>query len=356
MSKTRGNDVDPLEVMEKHGTDALRFTLVALSAPGTDPSLGEARLLGYKAFVNKLWNASRFVLMNLEGERASSYAFDELPLASRWILSRLQRVSAALDGHLRGFRLDLVAHEAYHFLWDEVCDWYIESSKSSLADPVEAPRARAVLLEVLESSLKLVHPVMPFVTEEIWQRLPHDGDSIMLAPYPQADEKKMDPAAEQAMERLMALVVAIRTIRSTYEVEPRKRIDVAILAPSETEREFLAAHLSLVRDLARLENLEVATSLVDGARTIRHSVEGFELRIPMAGLFDIAAEKGRLTRERLKIDGELQGLTARLANPQFIGRAKPEVVAESRAKVADLEARRDHIEGTLHELGGEGAA
>ncbi len=237
-----------------------------------------------------------------------------------------------------------------------MCDWYIEISKRSLADPVEAPRARAVLLEVLESSLRLVHPVMPFVTEEIWQRLPHDGETIMLAPYPQADEKKLDPAAEQAMERLMALVVAIRTIRSTYEVEPRKRIDVAILAPSETERDFLAAHAGLVKDLARLEKLDVATALVDSPRTIRHPVEGFELRIPMAGLFDIAAEKGRLARERLKIDADLEGLTARLDNPQFIERAKPEVVAESRAKVAGLTARRGHIEATLRELGGEGAS
>jgi len=204
--------------------------------------------------------------------------------------------------------------------------------------------------------LRLVHPIMPFVTEEIWQRLPHDGETIMFAPYPLADEKKVDPGAEKAMERLMAVVVAIRTIRSTYEVEPRKRIDVTILAPNETDREFVSRHAGLVRDLARLDNLEVGTSAVDAPRTIRHPVEGLELRIPMAGLFDIAAEKGRLTRERLKIDSELQGLTTRLTNPQFVERAKPEVVVECRAKVADLEARRGRIEATLRELGGEASS
>src|SRR5207244_3401801 len=175
MSKTRGNDVDPLEVIEKHGTDALRFTLAALAAPGTDPSLGEARLLGYKAFVNKLWNASRFVLMNLEGPRAKSYDFQKLPLASRWILSRAQDVAGRVDAALREFRFDRAAHELYHFVWDELCDWYIEMAKPALADPEQAPLTRAVLVEALETALRLLHPIMPYVTEEIWQRLSKDA-------------------------------------------------------------------------------------------------------------------------------------------------------------------------------------
>jgi valyl-tRNA synthetase len=359
MSKTKGNDVDPLEVIEKHGTDALRFTLAALAAPGTDPSLGEARLLGYKAFVNKLWNASRFVLMNLEGPRAESYDFKGLPLTSRWILSRAQDVAGRVDAALQEFRFDRAAHELYHFVWDELCDWYIEMAKPALADPEQAPVTRAVLVEALETALRLLHPIMPYVTEEIWQRLPDGarakGASIMVAPFPRPDPAKSDPAAEEAMQPLMRLVTGIRTIRATYEVAPRKRIDVTVVAPSARERSFLEGHTVLIRSLAALERLEVVADAPERPQTIRHAMDSLELRIPMAGLFDIAAEMTRLSKERLKIDAELEGLRGKLDNPQFVARAKPEVVAQSRERVAELEARRLKVQGTLSDLRGGGS-
>jgi valyl-tRNA synthetase len=355
MSKTKGNDVDPLAVIEKHGTDALRFTLVALAAPGTDPSLGEARLLGYKAFVNKLWNASRFVLMNLEGPRADSYDFKALPLAARWILSRAQDVAGRVDVALQEFRFDRAAHELYHFVWDELCDWYIEMAKPALADPSQAPVTRAVLLEALETALRLLHPIMPYVTEELWQRLPetgHRGPSIMVAPFPRPDPAKSDPAAEGAMQPLMRLVTGIRTIRATYEVAPRKRIDVTVLAPSPKERAFLEGHLPVIRSLAWLERLEVVAEAPERPQTIRQPIDSLEVRIPMAGLFDIAAEMTRLSKERLKIEAELDGLRRKLENPQFVERARPEVVAQSRERVVELEARRRKVEGTLADLKG----
>src|SRR5262249_44088776 len=339
MSKVKGNSVDPLDVITKHGGDALRFTLVALCAPGTDPSFGESRLLGYKAFVNKLWNASRFVLMNLEGERAASVDERGLPLPSRWIRARLDEVAARVDEALTGFRFDQAANELYHFVWDEFCDWYIEASKTYLADPNEAPRARAVLLEVLETSLRLLHPILPFVTEEIWQRLPHEGETIMRAPYPRSDAGRRDPAAEEEMGRLRQLVTEIRTIRSTYEVEPRRKIDVTLVAARAEDRAFVMEHAPLVKDLARIERLAIVAEAGEEAQTIKHPVDGLELRIPMAGLFDLAAERTRLAKERGKIDAELQGLRGRLANPQFLERAKAEVVEESRARVGELERR-----------------
>ena len=358
MSKTKGNDVDPLEVIEKHGTDALRFTLAALAAPGTDPSLGEARLLGYKAFVNKLWNASRFVLMNLEGPRAESYDFKTLPLTSRWILSRAQDVAGRVEGALREFRFDRAAHELYHFVWDELCDWYIEMAKPALADPRQAPVTRAVLVEALETALRLLHPIMPFVTEEIWQRLPASGraggPSIMVAPFPKPDPAKSDPAAEEAVRPLMRLVTGIRTIRATYEVAPRKRIDVTVVAPSAEERRFLEEHVGLIRSLAALERLEIVAEAPEVPQTIRQPLDALELRIPMAGLFDIAAEMTRLSKERLKIEAELDGLRRKLENPQFVERANAEVVAQSRGRVAELEARRLRVDGTLADLRGAG--
>ena len=349
MSKTKGNDVDPLDLVGRHGTDAVRFTLTALAAAGTDPSLSEERLVGYKAFVNKLWNASRFALMNLEGERAASYAFAELPLASRWILSRQQDVARRVDASLAEYRFDQAANDLYHFVWDELCDWYIEIAKSWFADPVEGPRARAVLLEVLEKTLRLLHPIMPFVTEEIWQRLPHEGDSIMVAPYPRPDESKTDPAAEADMGRLMRLVVAVRTIRATYEVDRKRKLDVTVVA-SDADRPFFSRNEALVRHLANLGRLEVAAQAPEAAGTVRQPVDGAEIRIPMAGLFDVAAETARLGREEEKIAAELQSLGKKLDNPQFVERAKPEVVKEARDRVQELEGRRAKIDATLREL------
>jgi valyl-tRNA synthetase len=348
MSKTRGNDVDPLDVIDKHGADALRFTLAALAAPGTDPSLGEARLLGYKAFVNKLWNAARFVLMNLEGAIAPSYDRSALPLPSRWIRDRLDQAAAEVNEALAGFRFDQAANALYHFLWDEFCDWYVEISKVYLNDPSTAPVARKVLVDVLESALRLLHPLMPFVTEELWQRLPHDGDSVMLAAYPQGAAVSGDAARE--MGELMELVTAIRTVRAEYGVDPKRRIDVTVATRDASSAE---AQSAWIRQLARLERLDLVTDApAAAAGTIRQHVGAFDVQVPLAGLFDVAAERARLTRELEKGQAERDGLAKRLDNPQFVDRAKPEVVAEARQKLQDLTARSEKIQATLRSLEG----
>jgi valyl-tRNA synthetase len=349
MSKTRGNDVDPLELVAKHGTDAVRFTLTALASPGTDPSLSEARLLGYKAFVNKLWNASRFALMNLDGDRAT-YTFTQLPLASQWILNELSEVSGLVQEALEEFRFDVAANALYHFVWSEFCDWYIEIAKVFLADPKQGPETRTVLLEVLEGALRLLHPIMPYVTEEIWQRLPHDGPSIMVAPFP---KKQRLVFVGKPMNDLIDLVTAIRTIRATYEVDPKRRIDVTIVAPATTGLSFVEEQRSLISALCRIGHLQVVPQVARPRQTIVQPLGEFEIHIPMAGLFDLAAERGRLTKERLKIEAELESLGARLGNPRFVERAKPEVVEESRARGAELEARKRRVEEMLRELGGE---
>jgi valyl-tRNA synthetase len=332
MSKVRGNAVDPLDVIEKHGADALRFTLAALAAPGTDPSLGEARLLGYKAFVNKLWNAARFVLMNLEGEIAPSYDPSTLPLPGRWIRERLDETAAEVNEALAGFRFDQAANALYHFLWDEFCDWYVEISKVYLADAAAAPVARRVLVDVLETALRLLHPLMPFVTEELWQRLPHEGESVMLAAFPKGTAR------------------AIRTVRAEYGVDPKRRIDVTLVGRDASSVE---AQSAWIRQLARLERLEVTpVAPPSAAGTIRQPVGSWEVLVPLAGLFDVAAERARLTRELEKVKAESGALAKRLDNPQFVDRAKPEVVAEARQKLADLTARAEKIKATLRSLDG----
>ena len=352
MSKTKGNDVDPLELVGRHGTDAVRFTMTALGAPGTNPALSEQRLAGYRAFVNKLWNASRFLLMNLEGgERSPSYVFAELPLPSRWILSRQQDVTRKVGEALGEFRFDQAANDLYHFVWDEFCDWYIEIAKSYFADPVEGPRTRAVLLEVLEKTLRLLHPVIPYVTEEIWQRLPHEGPSIMVAPFPQPEAGKLDVEDEAAMDRVRRIVTAIRTLRATYEVDRKRRIDVTVVAPVPADAAFIAAHGPLIRHLGGLGAFEVVGQAPEAAGTLRQPVDGAEVRVAMAGLFDVAAEKARLVRDLAKIDDELVSLARKLDNPQFVERAKPEVVLQSRQRVDELGQNRAKIAVTLDELG-----
>ncbi|PYQ55558.1 MAG: valine--tRNA ligase [Acidobacteria bacterium] len=360
MSKTKGNDVDPLELVARHGTDAVRFTMTALGAPGTNPALSEQRLAGHRAFINKLWNASRFLLMNLEGERAPSYVFEELPLPSRWILSRQQELARKVREALTEFRFDQAASELYHFVWDEFCDWYIEIAKSYFPDPVEGPRTRAVLLEVLEKTLRMLHPVIPYVTEEIWQRLPHEGESIMVAPYPQPEADKYDVEDEAAMGRVMRLVTAIRTLRATYEVDRKRRIDVTVVAPQEKDSTFITAHGALVRHLAGLGEFLVVAHAPDTQPTsplgaaapgfLREAVDGVELRVAMAGLFDVAAEKARLTKELGKIEGEMASLKGKLDNPQFVERAKPEVVSQARHRVEELTEKKAKVAATLREL------
>jgi valyl-tRNA synthetase len=348
MSKVKGNSVDPLDVIEKHGTDALRFTLAALANPGNDPSLAEARLVGYKAFVNKLWNASRFVLMNLEGEVAPSFDRAALPLPSRWILDALDATAREVNAALAEYRFDQAANALYHFVWDEFCDWYLEISKPYLADPAQAPAARAVLLRVLDDSLRLLHPFMPFVTEEIWQKLPHDGPTIMKAAFPLGQGGLSAAAAE--MKPLMDLVTAIRTIRAEKGVDPRKRIAVNVVAP--TNRALLESEAAWLRSLARIEQLEILDAAPpEEPQTIKQQVGPWQVRLPMAGLFDLEAERARLGKERQKLETERASIAKKFENPQFVARAKPEVVAEGRARIAEIDALLERNAVTLRELG-----
>ena len=354
MSKLKGNTVDPLELVSQHGADAVRLTLTALATPGNDPSLSLARLLGYKAFVNKLWNASRFALMNLEGEIAPSYDFKTLPLPSRWILTRLQEVTEATRAAIGEYRHDQATHELYHFVWDEFCAWYVEIAKVLIGEEKEAARGRRVLLEVLDATLRLLHPFIPFVTEEIWQRLPLERKTsfLMLAAYPESVGAKIDQKAKEEMGRLMALVSGIRTIRSTYEVAPKRTIDVTVVAPRSEDRDFLRSQAGLVTALARTRELKIVESEVEAPRTIKQPVGEIELRIPMTELFDLAAEKTRLSKERLKLEGERDGLRKKFENPNFVERARPEIVEEARTRLGEIEARVAKIALMLKELGG----
>jgi valyl-tRNA synthetase len=318
-------------------------------------------MAGYRAFANKLWNAARFVLLNAPDAAVTTELPDlpaaaELTLPDRWILSRLQGVIHATTVALETFRFDDMAAALYRFLWHEYCDWYLEMSKASLvpgAPPADAARSRAVLLHVLESVLRLLHPVMPFLTEEIWQRLPHAGESIALAPWPAADAARLDPEAERSLDLIMEVVGRVRNLRAELGLDPGQRVPLVIHAHDAGAAALLRAESRLLVTLARLSEVNETGDGGHGAGPAARAVAaGVELAVPLAGLLDLDAETRRLRREIDKLAREREGHAAKLRNPEFLARAKPEIVDKVRAIDRELGEKIDRLGRTLGGLEG----
>ncbi|HFC98091.1 MAG TPA: valine--tRNA ligase [Thermosulfurimonas dismutans] len=347
MSKSRGNVIDPVVMIEKYGADALRFTLAALAAQGRDIKLSESRIEGYKHFVNKIWNAIRFVLLNLQDFRPRELPLEELPLVSRWILSRLSYTVERVRDRLEAYEFDQAALAIYHFFWHEFCDWYIEAAKLYLRGEEARKATQEVLLRVAEASLRLLHPFMPFVTEELWQALPHEGESIMLAPYPRAEEFPRDPEAEEKMSFLMEIIVALRNIRADYNLHPTREIPAVVLSEKKAWRDLLEAEAPLVKLLARLSELEVreAGRPEAAASVVLSEAEVF---VPLSGLVDIAQELSRLYKEKEKTERELSRVETRLNNPQFLAKAPAEVVEKEKARARELQEKLQRIQENIH--------
>ncbi|MBM4285422.1 MAG: valine--tRNA ligase [Deltaproteobacteria bacterium] len=342
MSKSKGNIVDPLELMDAYGTDAFRFSLAAFAAMGRDIRLSEERVVGYRNFVNKVWNASRFTLMNLadfEPDRP-----DALPLSEveRWLMSRLQEVSGAVGAHLEAYQFDQAAHVLYQFIWHEFCDWYLEFSKPALApgvDEVRRHHSQRVLADLLGAILRLLHPFMPFITEEIWHKLPGAAGSIMTAPYPVGDPALMDPAAEAEMGLVMEAVTAIRNLKAEMNVPAAAAVEVAVLSDSAQALAMLERHAGAVRLLARVQTLSWNP---DGgppaasAKAVLAAPGGgsVELLMPLAGLIDFREEERRLNREMDKLSREMAQAQKKLANEDFLAKAPAEVVAREQERLA----------------------
>ena len=351
MSKSRGNVIDPLVMIEKYGTDAFRFTLAALAAQGRDIKLAESRIEGFRHFVNKIWNAARFVLLNLEGYEKAPLIKEELPKESRWILSRLTKTIRRVREALDAYEFDQAALTLYHFFWHEYCDWYVEMSKRFLAEGGKARRlAQNVLLFVLEASLRLLHPFMPFVTEEIWQALPHEGESIMIAPYPKPDPALEDEKVEQEIARVKEAIVAIRAIRADYHLHPTAEIGVIIA----TEREELAALFRefepVIKQLARVSSLEISKEMTRPKGAASAVLAGAELFVPLEGLVDVAVELKKLAREEEKVLKELSRVEKRLANENFLKKAPPEVVEKEKTRAEELKERLNRIQENIARL------
>ena len=354
MSKTRGNVVDPLELMDQYGTDALRFALSTGISPGNDTKITPIKMEAGRNFANKMWNATRFVLKSMESYSGSMKIEKEsLPLEDMWILSRLNTTIADVDRLMQEFQFGEVQRQIHDFMWGEFCDWYIEITKVRLNAGENVLSPIPVLIEVLEKSLRLLHPFMPFITEELWQnvvsKLPEDKarpESIMIAPYPQSDESFKDAVAEEVMASVVEIIRSIRNTRAEYKVEQSRQIE-AIIYAGEMEKE-IAAYSSAIQTLAKavptiLRNREGAPP----ENSLVTVLKGVEVIIPMQSMVDIEAEKKRIQREIEQMQSEVVRLEGRLKDEAFLSKAPPQVVEKERANLAGkqdkLEKLKEHL-------------
>ena len=362
MSKSKGNVVNPLELMDEIGADALRFSLTALATPGMDISLSEGRLRGDRQFVNKIWNASRFVLLQLgDGETRREVPNRPSALAHRWILHRVSQLAAEVGQALDGFRFDAAAARLYHFFWHEYADWYIELVKPHLqAAGPDRDTAVAVLLEVHDRILRLLHPIIPFVTEEVWQQLPRrtdagrtpDGEhqTITLASFPEPVPTWIDEAAAAEMATVQAVTTAIRTVRAERGVPRSGRVAALVEGASDADRRTLdGARDHLIR-LGGLERLEFQDHVRRDPETVVRVVGDLQVHVPLAGIVDRGAEAARIEKELAKVVKQQAAADAKLANPKFRERAAAEVVAETEARVSSLAQQRQKLARLLEGL------
>jgi len=370
MSKTKGNVLDPIEVIEQYGTDATRFTLASMAAPGTDIAFNASRTAGYRNFANKIWNASRFMFMNLDrvapGLRPESggstpeagvAGFEAFTLEDRWILSRFNRVAGEVNEALEAYRFDDAARAIYDYFWGELCDWYIELIKPRLstedgAGKEAAQRACRNLVNLFEASIRLLHPVMPFITEEIWHAL-YEGrpplKSVALAAYPVAQEKQSDLSAETEMSVLQDLIVSVRNLRAELAVEQKQRVPIQIFTEETAIRTLIEQNRGAVERLANVEKVTFAKDSLAKLSSVRHTAR-FDVHVVYEKQIDAAVERGRLKKELERIEKEIANGQRQLGNDQFLSKAPAQVVEGLRKRAQELTALREKTQSKLQEL------
>ena len=345
MSKSLGNGVDPLDIIAEYGADALRFTLVTGNSPGNDMRFSEEKVAASRNFANKIWNAARFILMNIEGKDIECTLPEKLFTSDKWILNRFNNVTAAVTENLEKFELGMAVSKLYDFIWDDFCDWYIELAKIRMngADEQSADSARRVLVWVMSNTLRLLHPFMPYITEEIWQTLPHDGEALIVAKWPEYDEALAFPAEAADMEKVMAVIRAVRVRRNEMNVPPSKKahiyIETAQPAPYAEGSEFIVrlAYGSAVEIGASFAVEGAVTAVTDDAKAL----------LPMDDLVDKAAEIARLTKELQNAQKQLDNVNAKLANEKFTSKAPQNVIDGVKANGEKLSAKIKLILETL---------
>ena len=349
MSKSLGNGIDPLLVIEKYGADALRMTLATGNSPGNDMRFSEKKVEASRNFANKIWNAARFILMNLDGSEKAPHVPADLALEGKWILAQFNALVKEVTENLEKFELGIAIAKLYDFIWDVFCDWYIELAKIRLQRHDESTEtAKAVLVYVLSETLKLLHPFMPFITEEIWQTLPHEGETIMLSPWPKFDEALCFDKEEATMNAIMEAIRAIRNRRAEMNVAPSKKAHVYI---ATEKKDVFTAGAVFMQRLASAEEVILGDAFeLDGAVSI--VTADAKIYIPMGDLVDFEAERKRLEKEKEGAEKKLAGIRGKLSNPGFLAKAPENVIEDQRAEEAKLVEKLRMIEESLAALGG----
>jgi len=353
MSKSKGNVIDPLEVIDKFGTDSFRFTLAAMAAQGRDIRLAEDRIEGYRHFVNKLWNAARFVLMNLDDYSPSAEKAVPMGLRERWIISRMNHLIENVATAFDDYKFNEAAHHLYQFIWHEYCDWYLEMIKPSLyqkENATERAMAQRCGVRVLRTALELLHPVMPFVTEEIWQQLPGCSGSITVALFPQAAAGEIDAAAEKEMEIIIQAVTALRNLRSEMNISPAGRPHTDVLCHSDAVMDTLQGHALMVCTLAGLKSVAVHRTFKKAESAVAAVIDGAELFLSLEGLVDFSEEKKRLEKEMKKVLDDLAFINKKLANRDFLDRAPQEVIKKEKARAQTLKEREARLQENIDRI------
>ena len=355
MSKSLGNVIDPLDMIKKYGTDALRFSIVSITSQGQDVFLSENKFELGRNFANKLWNASRFILMNLKEEEIAVdlcvfFKESELALPERWILSRLYSNLSDVERCLGEYKFNEAANIIYEFIWHEFCDWYIEISKSAITEK----SVQVVLYKVLEKSLRMLHPFMPFITEEIWQKLPRKNDaaddSIMIQPWPHVQKDIISNKAEGDMKCVINIITAIRNIRSVWNIPPSREMSALINVHDKKDEGFLNENMEMIKRLSRLSSLEAGKKSKPKNSAV--SVVGtFEVYVPLEGVIDFDKERARLKKEEERISSEIKSIAARLKNKHFTSKAPEDVIEKQKARKADLELQIKKIKDNLRNIG-----
>ena len=345
------------EGIEAHGTDALRFTLAAMASTGRDINWDMKRLDGYRSFCNKIWNASRYVLMNTEGEDCGFDGGDmEFSLADRWIMSLFNNTVKTFDEHIAAYRFDLAANTVYEFTWNQFCDWYLELTKPVLQNGSDAEKrgTRHTLLTVLEAMQRLMHPMMPYITETIWQRVKPlvkvEGESIMLAAFPEFDASKVDEQAMADIEWVKQVIVAVRNIRAELNIAPSKPLNALLKNVSEQDKARLDANQAFFATLAKLESMTVLANDEQAPMSTTALIGEMELLIPMAGLVDVAAEMARIDKQLEKLEKEVGRIKGKLSNESFVAKAPAAVIDKEKVKLADFERDMEKLNETKAEF------
>ena len=348
MSKSKGNVVDPLEMCDRFGTDAVRFSLTRMGAPGTNIPISEEQLDGARAFATKIWNAARFIFRHVdESDRLPSITElkqSDLPLVDRWILSRLARVTEDVNRSVEQYNLHESARHIYGFFWHEFCDWYLEMIK------LHPERSKPTLLYVFENALRLLHPFMPFITEELWQSLPHKGESIVIAPYPEFDPELISDRAEAQAGLVQEIIVKVRNIRSEMNVDAKQTVELRIATTDHELSVLLSDARDYIFKLAQVGQMEIVPQL-SGAKLAAQAVAGgLAIEVPLAGLIDVGTERARLSKEMEKIRREIESLDRKLSSASFVDRAPKEVVEENRRRLADYQDQAGKLSQSLRRL------